>query len=974
MEAFNFPDSSRRLESWSLLKSLGNQNSLPWVCVGDFNEIVSRSEKEGGSLRPEWQMRNFRDALADARLSSLPTLDTHPVNHGYIRKRFRFEAMWLHHDQSKEQIKQAWEGTVNGDSMARVKERIQACQRRLETWEKDCFGHVTRTIKVKSKQLEELEQLPLGNQVGDQVGMLKKKLNDLLGKEEIMWRQRSRVQWLREGDRNTKFFHARANHRKWRNGIGGITNQNGRWVTKQNDIAQVAVQYFQAIFSTSNPTEEDISMVLNQITPSVTEEMNQILSKDFIAAEVGEALAQMGPTKAPGPDGMPHLFFQSCWSQLGSNVTEAVLDCLNHGGSLQSINHTHLVLIPKRPSPTAITEYRPISLCNVLYKLVSKTLANHLKAILPALISDKQSAFVPGRQIVDNILVAFEAMHSLKTAQRRGPGQMALKLDMSKEYDRVEWNFLEGMMRRMGFVDSWVKLVMHCISSVSYSVVVNGVPNGMIYPSRGLRQGDPLSPYLFLLCGEGLSALLHKAEEASDLHGVACSRRGPRISHLLFADDSLLFCEATMRECAVLMELLRRNTAENLRVAIQHVIGVPEEKVWIRIHGWKEKLLSQAGREILIKTVAQSMPTYTMNCFLLPKRICSELQSIVRQFWWGQKGGERKINWLAWKKMCRSKFQGGMGFRDLEAFNLTLLAKQGWWLIHDLTSLFTAVFKAKYFPTGSFLQAKVRPGYSYAWRSIAAARPVLEAGSKWRIGDGRNISIRNDKWIPDGKFTVKSAYHVAFSRIADHTAAGSFNDSDMFQFWKALWKVWATTSEWGSNLYSALGSNNLDWIWGIWKFEGEVVFTRVAVVLWSIWNVHNSAVFKDSVKIPSKVTRESVRWSAPVEGWYKVTMDGAVFADIQKVGIGVVIKALSSDEYDLSRIGHLFAIARSKFSLLSGHSVVHVHREVEDSQRLCPKGWEREKVASVLDFYVGERSGWVSDAFFFLQAKWVWVY
>jgi hypothetical protein len=126
-------------------------------------------------------------------------------------------------------------------------------------------------------------------------------------------------------------------------------------------------------------------------------------------------------------------------------------------------------------------------------------------------------------------------------------------------------------------------------------------------------------------------------------------------------------------------------------------------KVCNRIHGWKEKLLSQAGLEILIKAVAQSMPTYTMNCFLLPKRIYSELQSIVRQFWWGQKGGERKINWLAWKKMCKSKLQGGMGFRDLEAFNLALLAKQGWRLIHDSTSLFTAVFKAKYFPNGSFL-------------------------------------------------------------------------------------------------------------------------------------------------------------------------------------------------------------------------------------------------------------------------------
>ena len=134
---------------------------------------------------------------------------------------------------------------------------------------------------------------------------------------------------------------------------------------------------------------------------------------------------------------------------------------------------------------------------------------------------------------------------------------MALKLDMSKAYGRVEWSFVEGMISRLGFIARWIELVMNCIMSVSYSVVVNGEPNGMIYPSRGLRQGDPLSPYLFLLCGEGFSTLLHRAEDSRELHGVVCSRGGPKIFHLFFVDDSLLFCNATVEECGVLMEKLK---------------------------------------------------------------------------------------------------------------------------------------------------------------------------------------------------------------------------------------------------------------------------------------------------------------------------------------------------------------------------------------------------------------------------------
>ncbi len=143
------------------------------------------------------------------------------------------------------------------------------------------------------------------------------------------------------------------------------------------------------------------------------------------------------------------------------------------------------------------------------------------------------------------------------------------------------------------------------------------------------------------------------------------------------------------------------------------------------------------------------MPTYTMNCFLLPKQVCVELQGIIHQFWWGQSRGVNKVNWLAWKKMCVSKFKGGMGFGDLAAFNLALLAKPGWRLIHESQSLFAKVFKAKYFPNCSFVQAKVKSGCSYIWRSIATARSVLEQGSKWRVGNGECILIHKDRWVPN---------------------------------------------------------------------------------------------------------------------------------------------------------------------------------------------------------------------------------
>ena len=191
--------------------------------------------------------------------------------------------------------------------------------------------------------------------------------------------------------------------------------------------------------------------------------MNKELLKPYLTQEVKCTVFQMHPSKAPGPDGMSCLFFQKFWHIVGIDVTQAVLSVLSLGHLLKKVNFTHLALIPKVKNPSKMSDSRFISLCNVLYRIILKCIANRLKTFLSLVISDAQSAFVPGRLITDNIIMAYEVLNCLKTKRSGWKGLMANKLDMSKAYDWVEWRFLERIMQKLGFEDRWINLTMECI-------------------------------------------------------------------------------------------------------------------------------------------------------------------------------------------------------------------------------------------------------------------------------------------------------------------------------------------------------------------------------------------------------------------------------------------------------------------------------------------------------------------------------
>ncbi|CAL9028823.1 unnamed protein product [Prunus brigantina] len=592
---YGHPETQQRHHSWELLRRLSYSVQGAWVVVRDFNEILLSKDKRGGRERPQSQMNIFKMALEGCRLSSTrftgypftwarrypdgsiveERLDNRCVTNGVFlgrysymttshlvtvgsdhylilvdvcvvdpeasvkrSRRFHFEEMWTKEPDFDKVIEEAWRST---DGVEGISNSLSLCAKDLKTWNHVHFGNVRNQLNYAYKELAALQgrlttyQHVLKARVEDTI-------SDLLEKHEIMWRQRSRVAWLKEGDKNTRFFHGRASSSSKRNRLCGIFNENHVWQTDEQRIGDLFCDYFKNLFSSSGGLQ--MERILHEVRTVITGDMNDRLLQAFTLEELEHTLFQMFPTKAPGHDGMPALFFQKYWHIVGDKVANKCLQILNGEGSVREFNHTLIALIPKVKMPTTVLEFRPIILCTTIYKLIAKTVANRLKTVLPHVITETQSAFVPNRMIFDNVMATFEIMHTINGVKKGRDVKMALKLDMAKAYDRVEWVFLCEMMLKLGFSSIWVAKVMDCISTTTFSVLWKGTPLGHIMPQRGLWQGCSLSPYLFLLCTEGFSCLMRGAERRGDLMYIQVET--------LFADDSILFVKATQEACRAL--------------------------------------------------------------------------------------------------------------------------------------------------------------------------------------------------------------------------------------------------------------------------------------------------------------------------------------------------------------------------------------------------------------------------------------
>src|ERR1044072_6381284 len=635
-------------------------------------------------------------------------------------------------------------------------------------------------------------------------------LEETLKQEEMLWYQKSREQAIKCGDRNTRFFHTQTVIRRKRNKIYALNLPSGVRCDDEDVLKQEALRFFRGLFSPPRPNRGSlfISSTVEGLPPTAISALGAPVQKE----EVWNALSHVGSLKAPGPDGFQPVFFKKYWNIVGDDLWKTVRDAFLYGTFDPALAQTLIVLIPKVDVPSSFKEFCPISLCNVAYKLITKVVVNRLRPFLQDLIGPLQNSFIPGRGTVDNAIVLQEIIHHMKRGKNKNKN-IIFKLDLEKAYDSVSWEFLRDTLLFFGFPQTTIELIMFCVSSSSLTLLWNGTRLEPFSSSRGLRQGDPLSPYLFVLCMERLGIRIQDAVDSGRWFPVSIANSGPSISHLFFADDVLLFAKARVSQMHMIHELLgdfcaasglRVNVAKSrafagggvnrpLRARILSITSIPftthfekylgfpilqgrpkacdfeyvVDRVSRKLASWKGKLLNKAGKITLVKAVLNAIPVYPMQLSWFPQSVCDRLDGLARNFIWSR-GETRGMHMVSWRKISRPKRFGGLGVRQARLTNTAMLGNLVWDLVNNSNKLWVRFFRGAYGPHGNFLDVPSKRG-SPLWNAILRTRTLIQDGFRWQVGEG-GLSFWYDDWSGLGPLCLRVDYvHVSDTalRVSD---------------------------------------------------------------------------------------------------------------------------------------------------------------------------------------------------------------
>ncbi|GKV23017.1 hypothetical protein SLEP1_g32806 [Rubroshorea leprosula] len=653
-------------------------------------------------------------------------------------KPFKFFDAWLDQPGCMEMIRKVWNSAeIKGWKGYRLKEKLKKTKKALKEWSGNSMPEVDKKINEAEMEIAALDSKGENNHLStmevDRRRRCFLQLWENLKIKESMWQQKSRKMWLKEGDANTKFFHRCVKSRWRKNEINSVQIKGKRCVGVAEIREQVA-QYFEEMFAEEKwqrPKLDGINFKQISLADNV------LLTSPFSEEEIKSAVWDCDSTKSPGPDGFNFKFIKTMWEDIKSDVV----------GFIQEF-------------------HEPISLIGVMYKIVAKLLANRLRKVLDRVIGEQQMAFIEGRQLMDGVVIANEIIDE---AKRKKKESFLFKVDFEKAFDKVCWEFIDYMLFRMGFHVIWRGWIQECLRSSMISVLINGSPTRQFLAGKGIRQGDPLSPFLFLIVAESLNGLMFTAVEKELFKGVTIGNGATMVSHLQFADDTIFFGEASEDNIRVVKSIMRVfEMASGLKINFgkSQLLGVEVDDDWKtrmacilcckegkfpfkylgvpvggnhrriamwqpllrsfrkKLSSWKGKHLSIGGRIMLINSVLSSLPVFLMSIFKIPSE-------------WG-----------------------GLGVKDMRRFNLALMGK--WWgrLASKDEGLWRRVIEGKYSEgRGNWMDwARDDRGMgSLWWRDVCNLNNRdsenvgwLVDGFRLRIGEGKGVSFWWDEWCGEG--------------------------------------------------------------------------------------------------------------------------------------------------------------------------------------------------------------------------------
>lgn len=684
-----------------------------------------------------------------------------------------------------------WEETEplfnSTSALFRLSKKLKALKPKLKQLSREKVGDIIKKTKEAYTLLCEAQVKTLEDpsQLNIQAEAVKYRRWIFLSElEERVMSQRAKIHWLEVGDGNNSSFHKAATVREIRNSIREIKRSDGSIADNQEDIKKEAVDHFYNFLNHvpvdyQEASVEDLKMLLNY---NCSDEDRNMLTRGVTAEEIKKVLFSMAADKSPGPDGYTSEFFKASWSIIGGDFVVAVQSFFDKGFLPKGINSTILALIHKKNDATVMKDYRPISCCNVMYKVISKILANRMKGLLPLFMSLNQSAFVKDRLIMENVLLASELVknyHNELVTER-----CAMKIDVSKAFDSVEWSFLLKVLAALNFPEKFVIWIKKCIEMPSFSIQINGELAGYFNSRRGLCQGCALSKSLDKAALENRIGYHPYCKDLS-------------LTHICFADDVLVFSDGKQSSIENILSVFSEFAKiSGLNISLEkstlYLAGVKAEdstailkqfpfeagslpvrylglplltkrmntqdynplisRIRTRISSWTARHLSFAGRLQLIGSVIYSITNFWMSAYRLPSQCIREINSLCSAFLWSGPALSTHKAKISWEDVCRPKDEGGLGLKNLTEANKVSCLKLIWRIISAKNSLWVQwiwkylIRKCSYWSVNE----KSARG-SWMWKKLLKLRPLASSLSRVEINSGSNSSFWFDVWSQIGR-------------------------------------------------------------------------------------------------------------------------------------------------------------------------------------------------------------------------------